>query len=159
MDIWEANSMAMAYTPRRELAPGARRRGLAELRQGHGLGEAILYCPDPASCTTNCARDAVTSAEYENTYCIAAISKGIRLKFVSQGAGGANYGSGIYLPEDMQKYSMLHVKNKDFTFTVGMSRSCRGPGASALGRPPRGRPQGAPARPARHPRRWGRKTG
>lgn len=71
-------------------------------------------CPDPETCSTNCALD---GADYEGVYGIKASADSLTLTFVT----GANIGSRVYLLADDSTYQGFNLKNNEFTFDVDMS--------------------------------------
>jgi len=76
-------------------------------------------CPDPATCSSNCALD---GGDYPGTYGIQASGNSLKLGFVTKGATGmSNIGSRTYLMDDDSNYYMFKLKNKEFTFTVDVS--------------------------------------
>jgi len=77
------------------------------------------YCPDAATCTTNCAIDGVDAADWESTYGGATNGAELSLKFVSEGPYSRNVGSRTYLlDEDLTNYRIFNLLNKEFTFDV-----------------------------------------
>ena len=81
------------------------------------------FCPDPATCSKNCAVDGVDQNDLGGTYGIHAVgSDGVSLKLVTQGPYSRNVGSRLYLLDSSgQKYKKLQLLNKEFTFTVKAS--------------------------------------
>mmetsp|Transcript_92306 Transcript_92306/g.197782 ORF Transcript_92306/g.197782 Transcript_92306/m.197782 type:complete len:628 (-) Transcript_92306:23-1906(-) len=76
-------------------------------------------CPDPVTCTQNCAIDGIDQKSYEGTYGIAPTPGGVELKYVVRGSdGGANVGSRTYLMDTDETYKMFKLLNKEFSFTV-----------------------------------------
>jgi cellulose 1,4-beta-cellobiosidase len=75
-------------------------------------------CPDPATCTKNCALD---GADYPGTYGITTQGNALNLKFVTHGPYSTNIGSRLYLLQDDTHYRMFKLKNREFTFTVDIS--------------------------------------
>ncbi|KAJ7459816.1 Exoglucanase 1 [Mycena latifolia] len=71
-------------------------------------------CPDPVTCTTNCALD---GADYAGVYGITTSGNSLKLDFVT----GANIGSRVYLMANPTTYQMFSLLNQEFTFTVDMS--------------------------------------
>ncbi|KAH9119813.1 hypothetical protein AeMF1_007713, partial [Aphanomyces euteiches] len=76
-------------------------------------------CPDPATCSKNCALD---GADYTGTYGITASGNTVNIKLVTQGPYSKNVGSRIYLLEDDNKYKLFKLLNKEFTFDVDASQ-------------------------------------
>eukprot|EP00939_MAST-03C_sp_MAST-3C-sp1_P001629 g1629.t1 len=80
------------------------------------------FCPDPSTCTQNCAIDGVPQDDWTNTYGITSDGTTLDLKFVTQGQYSKNVGSRTYLlAESGDKYEMFKLKNKEFTFDVDVS--------------------------------------
>ncbi|KAJ7167896.1 cellulase [Mycena filopes] len=71
-------------------------------------------CPDPTTCTKNCALD---GADYGGTYGISTSGNALTLKFVT----GANIGSRVYLMANSSSYQMFQLLNQEFSFDVDMS--------------------------------------
>ncbi|KAJ7681851.1 cellulase [Mycena polygramma] len=71
-------------------------------------------CPDPTTCTANCALD---GADYSGTYGITTSGNALTLKFVT----GANIGSRVYLMANQTNYQMFQLLNQEFSFDVDMS--------------------------------------
>jgi cellulose 1,4-beta-cellobiosidase len=72
-------------------------------------------CPDPTTCSTNCALD---GADYDGTYGISSSDDALTLQFVT----GTNVGSRVYLmASDDTNYQLFKLKNKEFTFDVQTS--------------------------------------
>ncbi|KAJ6559951.1 exocellulase [Mycena capillaripes] len=74
-------------------------------------------CPDPTTCTANCALD---GADYSGTYGISTSGNALTLKFVT-GYEGANIGSRVYLMANASSYQMFQLLNQEFSFDVDMS--------------------------------------
>ncbi|KIY68497.1 carbohydrate-binding module family 1 protein [Cylindrobasidium torrendii FP15055 ss-10] len=75
-------------------------------------------CPDPKTCTTNCALD---GADYSGTYGITVSGNALTLKFVTKGQYSTNIGSRVYLLQDESTYKQFSLLNKEFTFDVDVS--------------------------------------
>ncbi|KAL7276641.1 Exoglucanase 1 [Rhizina undulata] len=76
-------------------------------------------CPDPVTCTTNCALD---GADYSSTYGIETSSDALTLTFVTEGTYSTNIGSRVYLMDSADsEYQMFQLKNQEFTFDVDLS--------------------------------------
>ena len=74
------------------------------------------YCPDAATCATNCALD---GADYSGTYGITTSGNALTLKFKT----GSNVGSRVYLMDSSDsKYQLFKLKNQEFTFDVDVSQ-------------------------------------
>jgi len=78
-------------------------------------------CPDPETCTQNCALDGVPESDWVAPYGITADGTGLELKFVTKGQYSTNVGSRTYLLEGEDKYKMFKLKNREFTFDVDVS--------------------------------------
>ena len=74
-------------------------------------------CPDPITCSSNCALE---GAKYAETYGITTANNALTLKFVTKSAG-TNVGSRVYLMADDDTYQTFALKNNEFTFDVDMS--------------------------------------
>jgi len=72
-------------------------------------------CPDPQTCTKNCAID---GADYPGTYGITSSGNSLNLRFVTHGPFSTNIGSRVYLLQDQANYKMFQLLNREFTFTV-----------------------------------------
>jgi cellulose 1,4-beta-cellobiosidase len=77
-------------------------------------------CPDPATCTRNCALDGVPQSDWASPYGISAQNSGIQMNFVTRGQYGTNIGSRVYMMSG-DKYRMFKLKNKEFAFDVDVS--------------------------------------
>jgi len=75
-------------------------------------------CPDPQSCTKNCA---IHGADYPGTYGITTSGNSLNLRFVTHGPYSTNIGSRTYLLQDDSNYKMFKLLNREFTFTVDVS--------------------------------------
>ncbi|CAK4654116.1 unnamed protein product [Aphanomyces euteiches] len=76
-------------------------------------------CPDPATCSKNCALD---GADYSGTYGITTSGNTVSLKLVTKGPYSTNVGSRIYLLQDDNKYKIFKLLNKEFTFDADASQ-------------------------------------
>ena len=76
------------------------------------------FCPDPATCTENCAIDGVDEKHYNSTYGVIATKDGVNITFVTNGTYGVNVGSRLYVMEDADHYKQFKLLNKEFTFDV-----------------------------------------
>ena len=75
-------------------------------------------CPDPDSCSQNCALDSGSISDYESTYGISTSGDAVTLQFVT----GSNVGSRTYLLDsDGSNYKMFQLLNQEFTFDVDVS--------------------------------------
>lgn len=98
----------------------------------HKVGEAkncytgntwdSTLCPDPATCTQNCALEGVDQNTWTGTYGIHTINGGIQLNFVTQGPYSKNIGSRVYLLESETKYKLFKLMNQEFSFDVDVSQ-------------------------------------
>eukprot|EP00466_Bigelowiella_natans_P018951 jgi/Bigna1/58209/fgenesh1_pm.64_\ len=77
-------------------------------------------CPDPDTCSNNCALEGVPTSDALNTYGIKSDGKNLNLKFVTKGQYASNIGSRTYLTNG-DKYYMFKLKNREFTFDVDVS--------------------------------------
>jgi len=75
-------------------------------------------CPDPDTCSTNCAID---GADYPGTYGVTSTGTALNLRFVTHGPFSTNIGSRLYLLQDDTTYRMFKLKNREFTFDVDIS--------------------------------------
>jgi len=79
-------------------------------------------CPDPATCTQNCAIDGVDEKTWKETYGIVGDKQGMmNYSFVTNGTYSRNVGGRTYLMEGEDKYKMFKLLNKEFTFDVDVS--------------------------------------
>ena len=77
-------------------------------------------CDGDPTCTRVCALE---GGNYEGTYGIKAAGHNLTIGFVTRGGSGNNVGSRSYLmAEDDENYEMFKLLNKEFTFTVDMSK-------------------------------------
>jgi cellulose 1,4-beta-cellobiosidase len=76
-------------------------------------------CPDPATCTKNCALE---GANYPGTYGVNAKDGEVALTLVTQSQNNTNYGARIYLMEDDDHYKTFKLLNQEFTFDVDASQ-------------------------------------
>ncbi|KAG9400042.1 hypothetical protein AC1031_010960 [Aphanomyces cochlioides] len=77
------------------------------------------YCPDPVTCSTNCAID---GADYAGTYGVTTSNGQVNLRLVTHGPYSTNIGSRLYLLEDDSNYKMYKLLNQEFTFDVDVSQ-------------------------------------
>ncbi|POW05784.1 hypothetical protein PSTT_09512 [Puccinia striiformis] len=76
-------------------------------------------CPTGAACATNCALD---GASYKDTYGVTTTpNNGLKLAFITNGPYSKNFGSRLYFTVK-DKYFMFKLKNKEFSFTVDVSK-------------------------------------
>lgn len=76
------------------------------------------FCPDPLTCSQNCALDGVDQQTWAGTYGVNSFGTGIQQKFIEP---GGNVGTRVYLMEDEDTYKIFHMKNKEFSFEVELS--------------------------------------
>lgn len=74
-------------------------------------------CPDPASCTQNCALEGVDTPSYLSTYGVSSDGSTLKLGYVTD----SNVGSRTYLMESESAYKMFQLKNQEFSFEIDMS--------------------------------------
>lgn len=79
------------------------------------------FCPDPQTCTKNCAIDGVPSNDWSNPYGTHQVNGGVEMKLVTHGQYGDNVGVRVYLLENENRYKMFHLNNREFTFDVDVS--------------------------------------
>lgn len=79
------------------------------------------FCPDPASCTRNCAVDGVPAGDWSNPYGTRQINNGIEMKLVTHGQYGDNIGARVYLLENSNRYKIYKLLNREFSFDVDVS--------------------------------------
>jgi len=75
-------------------------------------------CPDGATCAKNCALD---GANYKDTYGVTSTKDSLKLTFITNGPYSKNFGSRLYFTSG-DKYFMFKLKNKEFAFTVDVSK-------------------------------------
>ena len=81
-------------------------------------------CPDPQTCSRNCAIEGIEESEYLNPYGISVSGGALTLRYVTQGTYGTNVGSRVYLMnEDGKTYRGFDLRNKEFVFTADMSNA------------------------------------
>jgi len=79
-------------------------------------------CPDPATCSKNCALEGVTKDKYENTYGVSQLPNGVTLKLVTKTQYGDNIGSRLYmLDDDGERYKLFRLKNREFAMDFDVS--------------------------------------
>jgi cellulose 1,4-beta-cellobiosidase len=80
------------------------------------------YCPDPTTCTTNCAIDGIPQADWSSTYGGSTVGNAFNLRFVTQGPYSKNIGARTYLLDSTkQQYRMFKLLNQEFAFDVDVS--------------------------------------
>ena len=77
-----------------------------------GLDWDRSLCPDPASCTRNCAIDGVPASDWGIPYGTRQISKGVEMKLVTHGQYGDNVGARVYLLESPDRYKIYKLLNR-----------------------------------------------
>jgi len=70
-------------------------------------------CPDPKTCSQNCAMEGVDEKGYTENYKAWPVEKGIKLEFPNAPR--------VYMLDGEDKYKMFKLKNKEFTFDVDLS--------------------------------------
>lgn len=78
-------------------------------------------CPDPQTCTKNCALEGADQQTWTGTYGIKPYQGGAQLDFVTHGQYSTNIGSRVFLMDSDSKYKMFKLVNKEFTFDVDVS--------------------------------------
>ena len=76
-------------------------------------------CPDPVTCSRNCALD---GADYAGTYGVHTTGTGVSLGFVTHGPYSTNIGSRLFLLDDENTYKIFKLKNREFSFDVDVSQ-------------------------------------
>lgn len=81
------------------------------------------YCPDPDTCSANCALDGVPAGDWPSVYGVQTSGDDLSLGFVTKNGetGGMNVGSRTYMMDDAYNYEMFMLKNQEFTFDVDVS--------------------------------------
>lgn len=79
------------------------------------------YCPDEDTCSRNCVIDGVDSADWKAPYGVSTSGNSVRIGYVTKGPYGTNVGARVYLV-DGKKYYGVDLRNKEFVFTVDVSR-------------------------------------
>lgn len=75
------------------------------------------FCPDPETCSKNCALEGVDAPSMAANYGVSTIEEGIELKYQA----GHNVGSRLYLLDTEHTYQQFFLKNKEFSFDADMS--------------------------------------
>jgi len=82
-------------------------------------------CPDEKTCSAGCSLDGVSEEAWKNTYGISVDGKGqINCTFLTKTPqNGTNIGGRVYLTtdNDVNKYKMFKLLNKEFTFDVDVA--------------------------------------
>jgi len=76
------------------------------------------FCPDPVACVKNCAVDGVSTDDMKKIYGVSSDGTALKLNLVT----GSNVGSRLYMLADENTYQMFKMKNKEFSFTVDVSK-------------------------------------
>ncbi|CAE6971914.1 CBH1 [Symbiodinium sp. CCMP2592] len=71
------------------------------------------FCPDPATCSRNCAMEGVDQNAYTQNYGAHQLQNGIKLDWPK--------GPRVYMLDGPDKYKMFRLLNKEFTFDVDLS--------------------------------------
>jgi cellulose 1,4-beta-cellobiosidase len=79
-------------------------------------------CPDPVSCSKNCALEGISKEQWLGTYGISTQGNVLTLRYVTQHTYGTNVGSRVYLMADSDRYLGFHVLNQQFVMTVDVSQ-------------------------------------
>lgn len=81
------------------------------------------FCPDPDTCSANCALDGVPSEDWGNVYGIQHNGDDLTIGFVTKNGqtGGMNVGARTYMMNSAYSYEMFMLKNQEFTFDVDVS--------------------------------------
>jgi len=74
-------------------------------------GFNLTICPDPVTCSENCALD---GANYAESYGVTTVENGINLAF-------GNVGARLYLLQSETEYMMIKPLNQEFSFDVDVS--------------------------------------
>ncbi len=81
------------------------------------------FCPDPITCSQNCALEGVDAATYAVPYGVSVSGDAMTLRYVTKGPYGTNIGSRLYLVDSSgQNYKMFKLKNRQFSFDVDVSQ-------------------------------------
>ena len=81
------------------------------------------YCPDPITCSTNCALEGVDQATYTSTYGVTTSGTALTLKYLTKHQYGTNVGSRMFLLDSAGKnYKGFKLKNRQFSFDVNLSQ-------------------------------------
>ena len=77
------------------------------------------YCPDPMTCSKNCALEGVNLEDYKNIYGISSSGDSLTLRYVTNG----NVGSRLFLlDESNTKYKGFNLINKELVFEIDVSK-------------------------------------
>lgn len=79
------------------------------------------FCPDPATCTENCAIEGVDKADWTSPYGVHSDGKELQIDFITEGEYSTNIGSRLFLLDPSEdEYYMFKLKNREFTMDVDM---------------------------------------
>ncbi len=85
-------------------------------------GWVSKYCPDEATCSSNCAVEGVPIEDWKAPYGVSVSGSSARLNYVTQGPYSTNVGSRLYLvAEDKKSYQGFDMRGKEISFTVDAS--------------------------------------
>lgn len=80
-------------------------------------------CPDPVSCSKNCALEGISQEQWLGTYGVSTSGDAVTLRYVTNGPYGKNVGSRVYLMDaDGANYKRFDLLGKQFTMTADMSK-------------------------------------
>lgn len=77
------------------------------------------FCPDSVTCAQRCALEGIPSEDWRNTYTTSWTGDALKIGYV---ASGGNVGARTYMMNTEDKYEMFKLLNKEFTFTVDVSK-------------------------------------
>jgi len=79
------------------------------------------FCAEGAECARTCS---VEGADYKETYGITTTESlaRVNLGFVTEGEYSTNFGSRLYVMDSEDTYKLFMLKNREFTFTVDVSK-------------------------------------
>lgn len=80
-------------------------------------------CPDPETCSKNCALEGVDEKGYTNDYKVQTLEKGVKLSYPKAPR--------LYMLEDDDTYKIFKLKNREFAFDVDLSSLPCGMNAAA----------------------------
>ena len=76
------------------------------------------YCPDPITCSKNCAIEGVSIDDYKNIYGITSSGNSVTLRYVT----GSNVGSRVYLLDESNlKYKSFNLINRELVYDIDVS--------------------------------------
>lgn len=80
-------------------------------------------CPDPISCSKNCALEGVSQSQWLGTYGVSTSGNAVTLRYVTNGPYGVNVGSRLYLMDEAGvNYKRFDLLGKQFVMTVDVSK-------------------------------------